>query len=195
MYVDNQKTILVDADGVLLDWVYSFRGWMARHGYVIVNPNEYRMERAYGLERDEAKKLCRMFNESATIRKVPPLRDAVKYVRKLHEEHGYVFRVISSLSNDEYAHRLRTKNLIELFGPTVFESYVYLDTGADKDEALEPYRGSGCLWIEDKPENADLGCDLGLDSLLVVHPHNADYVGMATRVNNWKEIYNYIVGE
>jgi len=194
MYVDNQKTILVDADGVLLDWVYSFRGWMARHGYVIVEPNEYRMERVYGLERDEAKKLCRMFNESATIRKVPPLRDAVKYVRKLHEEHGYVFRVISSLSNDEYAHRLRTKNLIELFGPTVFESYVYLDTGADKDEALEPYRGSGCLWIEDKPENADLGCKLGLDSLLVAHPHNADYVGLATRVTNWKDIYNYIVG-
>ena len=195
MYVDPNKTILVDADGVLLDWVYSFRGWMARHGYEIVEPSAYKMEKAYGLERDEAKKLCRMFNESATIRKVPPLRDAVKYVRKLHEEHGYVFRVISSLSNDEYAHRLRTKNLIELFGPTVFESYVYLDTGADKDEALKPYEGSGCLWIEDKPENADLGCQLGLESLLVVHPHNADYVGMATRVKNWKEIYNYIVGE
>lgn len=195
MYVDPNKTILVDADGVLLDWVYSFRGWMARHGYEIVDPSAYKMERAYGLERDEAKKLCRMFNESATIRKVPPLRDAVKYVRKLHEEHGYVFRVISSLSNDEYAHRLRTKNLIELFGPTVFESYVYLDTGADKDEALKPYEGSGCLWIEDKPENADLGYQLGLESLLVVHPHNADYVGMATRVKNWKEVYNYIVGE
>ena len=195
MYVDPNKTILVDADGVLLDWVYSFRGWMSRHGYEIVEPSAYKMEKAYGLERAEAKKLCRMFNESATIRKVPPLRDAVKYIRKLHEEHGYVFRVISSLSNDEYAHRLRTKNLIELFGPTVFESYVYLDTGADKDEALEPYKGSGCIWIEDKPENADLGYDLGLDALLMCHPHNADYVGMANRVSNWKEIYNYIVGE
>lgn len=195
MYADPNKTILVDADGVLLDWVYSFRGWMSRHGYEIIVPGTYRMDECYGLSRDEGKKLCRMFNESATIRKVPPLRDAVKYVRKLHEEHGYVFRVISSLSNDEYAHRLRTKNLIELFGPTVFESYVYLDTGADKDEALEPYRDSGCLWVEDKHENADLGDKLGLESILMIHPHNAGYVGPAKRVFNWKQIYDHIVGE
>ena len=137
MYVDNNKTILTDVDGVLLDWVYSFRGWMDRHGYEIIDPHEYRMDKAYGLTDEEGKRLCRMFNESATIRKLSPLRDAVKYVRKLHEEHGYVFRVISSLSEDTYAGHLRTKNLNELFGPTVFESYVYIDTGADKDEVLE----------------------------------------------------------
>lgn len=194
MYVDPNKTILTDADGVLLDWVYSFRGWMARHGYEIVDPYEYRMDKAYGLSKKEGTRLCRMFNESATIRKISPLRDSVKYVKKLHEEHGYVFRVISSLSNDEYAHRLRTKNLIELFGPSAFENYVYLDTGADKDEALEPYRDSGCYWIEDKPENADLGDKLGLESILMRHPFNATYVGPAHRVMNWKEIYDIIVG-
>ena len=194
MYVDNNKTILVDADGVLLDWVYAFRGWMDRHGYTMVEPNSYQMDKCYGLSREEGTRLCRMFNESATIRKIPPLRDAVKYIKKLHEDHGFVFRVISSLSEDTYAGHLRTKNLIELFGPTVFESYVYLDTGADKDEALEPYRDSGCYWVEDKPENADLGHKLGLDSILMRHPFNAGYVGPAHRVMNWKEIYDYIVG-
>ena len=194
MYVDNNKTILTDVDGVLLDWVYSFRGWMDRHGYKMVEPDCYQMDKCYGLSREEGKRLCRMFNESATIRKLAPLRDAVKYVKKLHEEHGYVFRVISSLSEDTYAGHLRTKNLIELFGPSAFESYVYLDTGADKDEALEPYRDSGCLWIEDKPENADLGDQLGLESILMQHAFNSDYVGPAKRVLNWKEIYEHIVG-
>jgi len=195
MYTNNQKTILVDADGVLLDWVYSFRAWMDRHGYKIKDYDAYRMDEAYGLDRDEGKKLCRMFNESATIRKLPPLRDAIKYVKKLHEEHGFVFRVISSLSEDQYAQHLRIKNLRELFGDTVFESYVFLDTGADKDDALEPYRDSGCWWVEDKPENANLGYDLGLDSLLMAHDHNEGYEGPVRKVNNWKEIYEIITGE
>jgi hypothetical protein len=136
-----------------------------------------------------------MFNESAWIRKLPPLRDAIKYVKKLHEDHGYVFRVISSLSNDYYAQHLRTKNLIEMFGPSVFESFVYLDTGADKDEALEQYRDSGCFWIEDKPENAILGQKLGLKSILVAHDfNNVKEAQWLPRVATWKEIHEIIVG-
>lgn len=192
----NEKVILVDVDGVLLDWLYSFTQWMKRHGYEDNgNKDEYDIGVRYGLEFEEKERIVRMFNESAGIRKLPMLRDAVKYVRKLHEEHGYIFRVISSLSLDTYAGHLRTKNLIEMFGPTVFESYVYLDTGADKDKALEQYRGSGCFWVEDKPENAELGLDLGLDSILVAHSFNEGYAGNAPRLKNWKEIYNYIVGE
>jgi len=33
-----------------------------------------------------------------------------------------------------------------------------------------------------------------LNSLLVSHGFNADYKGQATRVQNWKEIYNIITG-
>jgi hypothetical protein len=195
MLADPNKTILVDADGVLLDWVYSYRGWMHRHGYTEDNVHEYSMKKRYDLGEEEARRLCRMFNESAWIRKIPPLRDAVQYVNKLHREHGYVFHVISSLSDDEYAQHLRTKNLMELFGKTIFERYTYLDTGADKHEALELYRDSGCLWIEDKPENADLGYSMGLEPLLMSHSHNKNYEGPAKKVANWKEIYNHIVGE
>jgi|TARA_B100001093_G_scaffold120446_1_gene113211 FMN phosphatase YigB (HAD superfamily) len=189
-----EKVILVDCDGVLLDWVYAFTQWMDRHGYKL-DPNAdkiYSINQRYNIEKIEGKRLVRMFNESAVIRKLPPLRDAMKYVKKLHEQHGYVFHAITSLSNDQYAQHLRTKNLIELFGPTPFEKYVYLDTGADKDEALEEYRDTGCYWIEDKPENCDVGSKMGLESLLVAHEHNANYKGHATRVQNWKEIYKII---
>jgi len=191
------KVILVDCDGVLLDWKYSFRQWMHRHGYQEVRTDTYSIDERYDIPRAEGKKLVRMFNESAWIRKLPPLRDSIKYVKKLHEEHGYIFHAITSLSKDEYAQHLRTKNLIELFGSTVFERYIYLDTGADKDEVLEQYRDTECFWVEDKPENADVGIDCGLNSILMTHEHNAYYVhtdGAANCVNNWKEIYDLIVG-
>jgi len=186
-----EKVILIDCDGEVLDWMYSYKAWMKRHGYEIVNPHVYDVSEMYGLERKEGKKLVRMFNESATVRKIPPLRDAIKYIRKLHEEHGYVFHAITSLSNDEYAQHLRTKNLCELFGPTAVERYVYLDTGADKDEALAEYAGSGCMWVEDKPENARVGKNLGLDAYLMAWDFNQG-VQDIPRVQNWKELYEII---
>jgi hypothetical protein len=134
-----------------------------------------------------------MFNESADIGFIPPLRDAIQYVRKLHEEHGFVFHAITSLSLDYNAVRLRKMNIRNLFGETAFEEIVCLDTGADKDEALERYRDTGCVWVEDKVENAEVGLQLGLNSFLMGHDHNADYDGDAIRVQNWKEIYDIIV--
>ena len=191
------KVILTDADGVLFDWGYAFDQWMKRHGYQIVPEyvNEYAMDLRYGIEKQESKRLIRMFNESAWIRKLPPLRDSIHYVQKLHREHGYIFHCITSLSNDLYSQHLRTKNLIEMFGPTVFEKYVYLDTGADKDEVLEQYRDSGLYWVEDKYANAKAGTNVGLRSLLMTHDHNKTFEDIGIpRVDNWREVYELIVG-
>ena len=189
------KLILTDADGVLFDWEYAFDQWMRKHEYTVEVTGDYRMDIKYGLDRKETMRLIRMFNESAVIRKLPPLRDAIHYVKKLHQEHGYIFHCITSLSKDDYSQHLRTKNLREMFGDSVFDKYVYLDTGADKDEVLEEYRDSECYWIEDKPENAEVGLSVGLNSILVDHEHNRDYTGNAVRVKNWREIYNIITGE
>ena len=92
------------------------------------------------------------------------------------------------------AQHLRTKNLREMFGDSVFDKFVYLDTGADKDDALVEYKDTDCYWVEDKPANADLGIEMGLDSILVAHAHNSSYDGDALRVANWKEIYQTITG-
>jgi hypothetical protein len=186
--------ILTDCDGVLLDWAQSYHWWMNRKGYKPVNMNEYAMDKCYGIPRKDSKALCRQFCESAAIGFLPPLRDAVKYVRKLHEEHGAVFHCITSMSEDPWAVKLRQQNLDRIFGEGVFERLVCLDCGADKDEALERYRDSEWIWVEDKPDNADLGHEMGLNSYLIGHPYNADYNGPATRVNGWKEIYENIAG-
>ena len=191
-----EKIILTDADGVLLDWEFTFHQWMLEHGYSLDTDAEHEYEIAlkYKLLPEEKRRLVRAFNESAVIEHLTPFRDAVKYVKKLHEEYGYVFRVITSQTLDIHANRLREKNLRALFG-TAIERVICLDTGADKDKELDQYRGTGCYWIEDKPENAIVGAVRGLESLLVAHDHNADLEDMnlnVTRVQNWEEIYRII---
>ena len=190
------SVILVDADGVLLNWEYAFAVWMETHGFKKVPGGEldYSIARRYNIDRDQAKKLIKIFNESAAIGFLPPLRDAMYYVKRLHEEHGFVFHAITSLSKDENAQELRRMNLRKLFGQTAFEKFVFLDTGADKNEALEPYRGTGCYWIEDKIQNADVGFDIGLVPLVMEHGHNMDNpTPNYPKVKNWQEIYNIIV--
>lgn len=190
------KIILTDADGVLLDWEYAFDVYMRQHGFNKVDGGnlKYNIGSRYGIDSDQGKKLIKIFNESAHMGFLPPLRDAMYYVKRLHEEHGYVFHCITSLSKDENAQELRRMNLKKLFGETAFEKFIFLDTGADKDEVLEQYRGSGLWWVEDKIVNAQVGHDLGLKSLLMEHGHNMDNPVPFPKVKNWKEVYEHIVG-
>jgi len=79
----DKKLVLVDCDGVLVDWLYTFNNWMKEHGYYpIAGVNEYDLGVVYGLSKADMKKHIKVFNESAAICCIPPLRDAVKYVRK-----------------------------------------------------------------------------------------------------------------
>ena len=192
-----QSVILVDADGVLLNWEYAFEVWMTQHGFEQVPGGnlDYDVSKRYGISREQCVRLIRLFNESAAIGFLPPLRDAIHYVDKLHKEHGYVFHCITSVSTDPNAMKLREMNLKKLFGDTSFQKVVCLDTGADKDHALYPYRDTGCYWIEDKPENAIVGAKLGLESLLMEHGHNMHHYHEQVRtVKNWAEVYAIITG-
>ena len=190
-----KKIILTDADGVLLDWEYAFDVYMQQHGFNQQDGGnlKYNIGSRYGIDPDQGKKLIKIFNESAHMGFLPPLRDAMYYVKRLHEEHGYIFHCITSLSLDANAGKLREMNLRKLFGKTAFERIVCLDTGADKNDALSEYRDSGCHWIEDKPENAEVGLDMGLRSILMEHGHNMNHVNEQIPVaKNWREIYELI---
>jgi FMN phosphatase YigB (HAD superfamily) len=191
------KLILADCDGVLLDWEWAFSVWMQERGYTIAETAKksyYLHEHYQDLDQKDAKQVVKQFNESAAIGFLPALRDSTFYVKRLHEEHGFKFRVITSLSKDKNAQRLREMNLRKIFGDAI-EQVICLDTGADKDEALEPYQDSNMWWIEDKPENADVGDAMGLRSILVEHGHNMEHRCNYPVVKNWKQIYELITAE
>lgn len=190
------NTILVDADGVLFDWEHGFDRFMQDQGFVY-QPNgqdQYLMHLRYNCDAATAKKKIKQFNESPDIEFLPPLRDAVKYVRLLRAE-GWRFHCITSLSDLAVAKDRRRRALDREFGPSIIETLTCLDTGADKDQALEPFKDSGLWWVEDKPENADVGHAIGLRSILVNHAHNRSHQCAYPRVNNWHKIYQIITGQ
>jgi FMN phosphatase YigB (HAD superfamily) len=185
------KVIVTDVDGVLLDWSYAYNRWMIEKGYESKIHDEYDISTVYGVTKEESRKLVRQFNESATTGWLPAFRDSIKYVKKIHEDKGYVFHAVTSMSTNRHAVILRKMNLRRLFGENIFEKIECLDTGADKDEALEEYRDSGVVWVEDKVKNADLGVKMGLHSILMDHIHNRD-TDHLIKVANWKEIYEMV---
>lgn len=191
-----EKIILTDADGVCLDWEWAFGIWMSQHGFTMVDdgPLMYNVAKRYGLPKEQGKVLVKRFNESAAIGFLPSLRDSQYYIKRLHEEWGYHFHMISSLSNDKNAQQLRKMNTRKLFGEDTFSEFIFLDTGADKDEILkERYKDSDLLWVEDKWHNAVVGYDLGLRSVVMEHGHNLDFVHQSIpKVKNWREIYEKI---
>jgi FMN phosphatase YigB (HAD superfamily) len=194
--LNKNKIILTDVDGVLLDWEEGFGVWMEHHGHTMVEGGKliYKIGDRYGISNNQGHQLIKQFNESAAIGFLPPVRDAQYYVKLLAEKHQYRFLAVTSLSLDPYAKKLRTRNLMKIFGNDTFIDVICLDTGADKDEVLaelaQTYKGN--WWIEDKPENVDAGVNVGFKGVLVEHGHNMDYKGNAIIVKNWEEIYDVI---
>ena len=192
-----QKYIITDIDGVVLDWEEGFSVWAEHHGHTKVEGFQfkYSIGDRYGLTHQQGNQMVKTFNESAAIGFLPPLRDAQFFIKKLHEQHRYKFIALTSLSLDPYAKTLRERNLAKLMGRYAFSKVICLDTGADKDEALErlakKYKGS--YWIEDKPVNLEAGINVGFKGILLEHGHNMDSNVNGYVAKNWEDIYNHII--
>lgn len=188
--MSQNKLMLIDADGVIFDWEWGFDRFMRSQGYDIRpgGDDEYLMHLRYTCDEFTARRKIREFNESSAIEFLPPLRDSVEYVLRLRFQ-GWQFHCITSLSHLDSAYELRRRAIDREFGVGTIAELTCLPTGADKHEALEPYRNSGLHWIEDKPENADVGHAMGLRSILMEHGHNADHECPYPTVKNWREIY------
>ena len=184
--------ILVDVDGVLLDWEPAFDAWMAERGFQIKQPDVYNQYVRYGFKnKKQSDTLVKQFNESAWMGFLKPLRDSVDWVHQLKSK-NYHFEAITSLSTDHWAGELRRMNLERFFGRGTFFRVQCLDTGADKVEALKEYE-PGHWWVEDKPENALAGLEAGHKPILISHSWNMDFEHPeVVRANNWQEVYNIV---
>jgi len=187
--------ILADVDGVMLNWEDPFHAWMKRKGHSLAHKESYDIWRCYPeLSPDEITELIKTFNSSATMGFLPPIGDAVYWVRRMHEMHGATFHCITSMGDDLHARWLRVMNLERIFGERLIHDVTILSCGADKTLALSEYENSGLVWLEDNVKNATVGACLGLNTFLFNRTYNntIEAVEPFTRVNDWAELYNHL---
>ena len=192
----SDRIILTDVDGVLLEWEYHFTKWMVTRGHKLKEnfKSEYDMQKRFADHNVDIKTKIREFNKSAWMGTQPPMPESQTWIKLLHAE-GWTFIPITSQTSDKPAQELRKRRLGELFGKQVFSNYHILGTGADKDSALAEFHNTGLYWIEDKPKNALVGLNYGLNVLLYDRPYNQDFSHPEiTRVNNWEEIHKIVSG-
>lgn len=191
-----ERIILTDVDGVLINWEFGFHIWMETHGHLVSDRKEYNMDLKYGLPEGVGFQQIQMFNESASVGFLPPLRDAQYYVKLLHEKWNYRFVVVTSFSDNEHAIKLREKNLVKLFGDNTFKDIISLPCGASKEEILKNLakKYPGHYWIEDHIVNAEEGASRGLKTLMMAHAYNYEHQNEQIQiVKNWEEIYGIVV--
>ncbi len=207
MPISNNRIILTDVDGVLLEWEHHFTKWMLQrtlfdergaryhpHKLLADKQNTYEMAERFGVTISEIRKEIREFNRSAWMGTQRPMPDSQTWVKLLAAE-GWTFIPITSQTSDIPAQCLRKRRMGELFGEHIFSNYHILGTGADKDSALAEFHNTGLYWIEDKPKNAVTGLKYGLKPILIDHPYNRDFDHPeVTRVNNWQDIHQIVSG-
>ncbi len=207
MPISNNRIILTDVDGVLLEWEHHFTKWMLQrtlfdergaryHPYRLLpdKENTYEMAERFGITVTEIRKEIREFNRSAWMGTQRPMLESQTWVKLLAAE-GWTFIPITSQTSDIPAQQLRKKRMGELFGDHIFTNYHILGTGADKDGALAEFHNTGLYWVEDKPKNAVAGLKYGLKPILIDHPYNQDFNHDGIiRVSNWQDIHQLLSG-
>lgn len=197
----NEKIILTDADGCLLNWNAAFNQFMVDKGYDIVPGEEenYSVRERFGLGKDVKMNFIKEFNHSDRIAELPPHADAKEYVAKLNDD-GYKFVVVTSLSEKPSAHDYRTHNLREHFGDAVTELHC-LRIGIHKGEKLKQWEDTNMFWIEDHVSNAIAGAELGLRSIVIDHVYNTRYdlqdhllYARTSQETPWADIYEIVKG-
>jgi FMN phosphatase YigB (HAD superfamily) len=193
----NNKLIITDVDGVILDWEGHFHAYMRSNGHLRVNIQpSYWQETCYPeLSQIEAKKMIYHFNTSAWMMGLPALRDARSGIGRL-VENGYKFVAITAMGTDRYSLLARRYNLENIFGKGVFDDVIGTDM-YDHDSKRSELRGyDGHYWIEDRVDNAILGTEMGLDTILMDHAYNADFAESEhgiKRVSCWANICDFIL--
>jgi FMN phosphatase YigB (HAD superfamily) len=165
--------VLLDCDGVLLDYVSGLRPFAEETLGLRLDPDgpcSFDMGAWTGLPKDEIRALIYAFNGGAGtgFERLPPMPGAIEGVRRLREE-GYELHLLSSADAGGASVASRLRNLETVFGDA-FEEVTLIGLGASKREILA--RFAPCDWVDDHLPNAVAGLEAGHRCHVIRQSHN-----------------------
>lgn len=187
--------LILDCDGVLLDWIEGFQDYAQnRLGRKICDngPDHFDLHVWLGLDNvADALDMVRDFNAGegdyfGRLRPLPGAVDALTHFARSGRE----LHIITACSLDADVIAMRKANLREVFGD-IFTDIHCVGMRDPKDPLLEEYIAA--TWVEDKLENAISGVRAGHASYLIRSSHNiareAQVVMRGLRwVDGWHDI-------
>ncbi len=185
----NKPAIILDIDGVLLDWFSTFVKWMKDikgHRIGADASTSYAMTNMFpDLEEDAIYKEIAEFNNShwfARLPHIPGAKDGVAHLRKAFPER--VFAAVTSAGVNPIAVKRRCQN-IEAFE---LDEIFIVPLGEPKEPYLRRYHASSVIF-EDNTNHALKAVEIGQRAVLLNKSYNInDNAPGVIRMDGWESI-------
>ena len=208
----SDKLILLDVDGVLLQWTQAFERFVYEitGDFLVVDDSTYDLAKRYPESEIDPVVLCNAFNKSIQGNNLAPFEDAIKGVTHLKES-GYEMHIITKWKFDQYDHtyyQARIKNLENLFGVGTFLKVINVPFDEIKSEYINKhYANKEVILIDDNPQSFEY-LSPNVKRVLVINPSNREYrIDCVSRpfdksihqydhrIRNFKELIENIIGD
>ncbi|PCJ96711.1 MAG: hypothetical protein COA52_00455 [Hyphomicrobiales bacterium] len=205
------KTLLVDIDGVLLDWVGGFTKWYEKNlhpndvkidfHHANVKDDSYCLAERYGIDKELIYYYINQFNRSGAFGSLESYDGLSGKLRNLSWGKGWQIYPVSSYLIDDGDSKsnmiqLRERNLNKDFPtfyhhvPLLLDSSKYNYLKAVKETLLPSDR---LVFVDDKPANVWDGIDLGIETYMLKQPWNKNHELNKSHGKTWEEIYENLI--
>lgn len=192
----SDELILVDIDGVLVDWIAGFDAYARKRLAELgrpypTEPMTYMVDlRAYLCpdDLDLGQQIIQEFQISDHAAEIPAFADALEYLPKIAEEFDIRYVAVSTAGSHPDIVKQRVALLEHHFGPDLFHCYHLLPPLTNKKTVLARYTPT--IFIDDMAKQVDAARELGHGIFLLDRTNT--FPDHHRRVTSWAEIHTQL---
>lgn len=179
------KTIIVDVDGVILDYHKGIIEAYEDHYIDCPNPTDL----LDVFSPTVGKGFIALFNQTTKFSELEPYREADVFLKRLYDQ-GFTINLITACGDSLNTQQLRLDNLHNVFGD-IFNEITMVGLGKSKYEYLKGFTETNFVYVDDSYDHYLDAESLGLDAIMMETEFNKHFD--TKKVKNWKDLYEYII--